>query len=143
MRALLADVNVQGHLSYLRRLLETLDLWPVLAELRLDLVTFPDLHLPRDLDDRSLWNRCQQDGWVLFTDNRNHDGPDSPEATLTDSWRNGHLPVLMLSNKGRFEHSRRYAELVALDVAELLFGMAQKEYLDQPRIFVPRSPGGV
>jgi hypothetical protein len=62
MRGLLADVNVQGHLRYLRQLLETLDLWIVLAELKLDLVTFPDLNLPRGLDDRSLWNHCQQQG---------------------------------------------------------------------------------
>ena len=59
MRGLLADVNVQGHLPYLRLLLDALDLWTVLAELKLDLVTFPDLNVPRGLDDRSLWNRCQ------------------------------------------------------------------------------------
>lgn len=139
MRGLLADVNLQGHLPYLRLLLERLDLWTVLAELNLALATFPDLSLPPDFDDRPLWNRCQQDGWVLFTENRNDDGPDSLEATLRDSWRPGHLPVLTLANKGKFEHSRRYAEQVATDVAELLFGVTQGEYRDQSRIFVPRS----
>jgi hypothetical protein len=138
MRGLLADVNVQGHVLYLRRLLEVLDLWIVLADLKLELLTFRDLHLPRDLDDRSLWNCCQQDGWVLFTENRNDDGPDSLEATLSDSWQSGRLPVLTLSNKLRFEHSREYAERVASDVAELLFGIAQQQYCDQPRIYVPR-----
>jgi hypothetical protein len=137
VRGLLADENVQGHLPYLRQLLETLGLWPVLAELKLELVTFPDLALARGLDDRSLWNRCQQDGWVLFTENRNHDGPDSLHATLTDSWRVGHLPVLTLANKAAFEHSRGYAERVATGVAETLFGIAHGEYRDQPRIYVP------
>jgi hypothetical protein len=139
VRGLLADVNVQGHLLYLRRLLEALGLWAVLAELKLAVTTFAELNLPRDLDDRALWNRCQQDGWVLFTENRNEDGPDSLQATLTDSWRPGHLPVLTLANKGRFEHSRGYAERVATDVADLLFGVAQGEYRERPRIFVPRS----
>lgn len=138
MRGLLADVNIQGHLSYLRRLLEALDLWAVLVELHLDLATFPDLQLPRNLDDRSLWNRCQQEGWVLFTDNRNHEDENSLEATLKDSWRMGCLPVLTLANKGRFENSANYANRVAVDVAELLFGVAHEEYLDQPRIYVPR-----
>ena len=138
MQGLLADVNVQGHLPYLRRLLEALGLWPVLAELKLTLTTFADLNLPRDLDDRTLWERCQQDSWVLFTENRNDDGPDSLQATLTGSWKPGHLPVLTLANKGRFEHSRGYAERVAIDVAELLFGIAQGEYRDQPRVYVPR-----
>jgi hypothetical protein len=136
MRGLLADVNVQGHLLYLRHLLEALDLWIVLGEL--EFVTFPDLALSRDLDDRSLWIRCQQDGWVLFTENRNDDGPDSLQATLMDSWQPGRLPVLTLSNKGRFEHNRGYAEQVAADIAEILFGVEQGQYRDQARIYVPR-----
>ncbi len=35
MHGLLADVNVQGHLPYLRRLLEALNLWPVIEALNL------------------------------------------------------------------------------------------------------------
>jgi hypothetical protein len=137
MRGLLADVNVQGHLPYLRHLLEVLGLWIVLVELNIGLVTFRDLQLPLDLDDRRLWNRCQQDGWVLFTENRNNDGPDSLQATLTDSWQLGHLPVLTLSNKGKFERDRSYAERLATDVAEHLFGISLGQYRDQPRIYVP------
>jgi hypothetical protein len=139
MRGLLADVNAQGHLPYLRRLLEKLDLWSVLAELHLDLVTFRDLNLPHDLDDRTLWNRCQQDEWVLFTDNRNHENENSLQATLADSWREGHLPVVTLANKGKFDHSVDYAKRVAIDVAELLFGIYQGQYRDQRRIYVPFS----
>lgn len=137
MRGLLADVNVQGHLPYLRHLIEAAGLWAVLVELDLRLVTFADLQLPPDLDDRPLWNRCQQDGWVLFTENRNHDGPNSLHATLRDSWQDGHLPVLTLSNKRRFERDRAYADEVAREVAELLFGIEQQEYRDQPRIYIP------
>ena len=75
----------------------------------------------------------------MFTDNRNQDSNDSLQATLMDSWRIGHLPVLTLANKGTFEHSRTYGESVAKDVADLLFGITYGEYRDQPRIFVPRS----
>jgi hypothetical protein len=139
MRGLLADVNVQGHSLYLRRLLETLDLWSVLVELHLDFATFRDLQLPRNLDDRSLWNRCQQDGWVLFTENRNDEDESSLQATLADSWQMGCLPVLTLANKEGFEHSASYAKRVAEDIAELLFGIAHEEYRDQPRIYVPLS----
>jgi hypothetical protein len=138
MQGMLADVNVQGHVLYLRRLLEIHDLWIILAGLQLRIVTFPDLDLPVDLDDRSLWNRCQQDGCVLFTENRNDDGADSLEAVLTDSWQSGYLPVLTLSNKLKFEQDRGYAERVASDVADLLFGIAHLENCDQPRIYVPR-----
>ena len=74
---------------------------------------------------------------MLWTENCNDDGPDSLQATLTDSWHVGRLPVLTLANKGRFEHSREYAEQVASDVAELLFGIVHTEYRDQARIYVP------
>jgi hypothetical protein len=139
MQGLLADVNVEGHLPYLRRLLESRDLWMILVEFNVRLATFRDLQFPRDLDDRALWNRCQQDGWVLFTENRNDDGPDSLHATLSDSWRGGQLPVLTLSSKGTFERDPEYAARVADTVADLLFGIAGAEqFCDQPRIYVPR-----
>jgi hypothetical protein len=138
MRGLLADANVQGHLPYLHNLLKALELWPLLVELNLQVATFPDLDLAPELDDRSLWNFCQVGGWVLFTDNRNDDGPDSLEATLSDTWQIGLLPILTLSNRGRFEHDREYGERVASDVAEILFGIVQEQnYRDRPRIYVP------
>src|SRR3954454_5385694 len=132
MRGLLADVNVQGHLPYLRRLLRALDLIPVLDELSISLVTLPDLKLPRDVDDRSLWDHCQVEGWVLFTENRNRSGEDSLQATLMDSWQPGKLPVLTLASKTKFEHVPAYAIRVATDIAELLLGISHGEYRDQP-----------
>lgn len=137
MQGLLADANVEGHLRYLDRLLEARGLWTVLSEFKFRLVTFSDLQLPRDIDDRLLWMRCQQDGWVLFTENRNHDGPDSLQATLDDSWQSGDLPILTLSDKERFRRDQEYASRVADDVAELLFGIQEENYRDQPRIYVP------
>lgn len=109
MRGLLADVNVQGHLPYLLHLLEALDLLALLAELNLEFATLPDLNLPRRIDDRTLWNFCQENGWVLFTADRRMVGADSLEATLRDSWQMGLLPVITLLNTGRFEKNGQYA----------------------------------
>ena len=125
MRGLLADVNVQGHSQSVRRLLETLDLWSILVDLALDFATFAELGLPENLDDRSLWHHCQQERWVLFTENRNEDGSNSLQATIVDSWRSGDLPVLTLANKRRFSKDPEYAREDARDVAEVLFGLAQ------------------
>ena len=80
-RAMLADANVQGQMKYIQALMDHLGLWRFLDDENLRFVTFPDLELDLDLDDRLLWNRCQEEGWVLFTDNRNEDGHDSLEAT--------------------------------------------------------------
>lgn len=137
MRGLLADVNVQGHLGYLKRLMEGQGLMEVLTELDISLATFPDLGLNRGLDDRSLWRYCQYHGWALFTDNRNHEDENSLSATIQDSWREGHLPVLTLANKRRFENDPTYAARVSRDVATLLFAVFVEGVRDQPRIFVP------
>jgi hypothetical protein len=140
MPGLLADINVQGHLEYLQRLIDGAGLLEMLRELDLRLVTFPDLGLDREIKDRQLWKYCQEYGWVLFTDNRNHEDDDSLEATLQDSWREGHLPVITLAKKGRFENSETYATRVAEDVAEILFRVFGENVLNQPRIYVPIKP---
>ena len=54
MPGLLADVNVQGHLPYLRRLMEGLGLLEIRTGMGLSLVTFPDLCLDRGIDDRTV-----------------------------------------------------------------------------------------
>jgi hypothetical protein len=46
--------------------------------------------------------------------------------------------VLTLANKTTFERSQEYSDRVAVDVAELLFGVTVGQYRDQPRIYVPR-----
>jgi hypothetical protein len=74
---------------------------------------------------------------VLFTDNRNHEDENSLNATPQDSWRDGHLPVLTLANKRKFENSEAYAARVAQDVAELLVVAFVDRIRNQPRVFVP------
>ncbi|HJT30586.1 MAG TPA: DUF5615 family PIN-like protein [Pirellulales bacterium] len=137
MRGLLADVNLEGHLRRIQQLLERDGLLDLLAELGLELVTLKDIGLPPEVDDRTLWQRCQHDGWVLFTDNRNDDGETSLQTTLND-WAPGKLPVLTLADKRRFERSTEYRRRVAADIADVLFGITGGEYRDRDRIFVPR-----
>lgn len=138
IRGLLADANLTGHFRYLLRLLEKLDLAAVFAELSLQFLTIDEAGLPSDIDDRSLWRFCQHEGWVLYTANRNAARTDSLQKTLDDSWQPGCLPLITLANKIEFEHSTNYRQRVAVDVAELLFGVAMGDYCDESRIYVPR-----
>jgi hypothetical protein len=137
MPGLLADVNVQGHLPYLKRLMESLGLLGVLTEYDIELLTFPDCDLNRQINDRDLWNYCQANDLILFTDDRNQEDENSLQATIQSSWREGHLPILTLSNKGKFENVPSYAIKVAEDVATLLFSSFHDGVRNQPRIFVP------
>lgn len=136
---LLADANLAGHFHYVVQLIGKLGLAGIFSELSVGFLTIDDLNLSPDIDDRSLWNFCQRGGWVLLTENRNAAGSDSLQTTLSDSWRPGDLPVITLAKKIEFEHSAEYRHRVATDVAELLFGIAHGEYLDDSRIYVPRG----
>jgi hypothetical protein len=100
-------------------------------------VTFPELGLDPRMDDRQLWNFCQANRFVLFTENRNHEDEDSLSATISDSWNEGHLPVLTLANKGKFENSASYAITVADNVTDLLYGIFYEKLQTPPRIFLP------
>jgi hypothetical protein len=143
-RGLLADNNLEGHVPYLRRLVGKLGLWGVIKDLGLELKTFSDLGTDRGLDDRTLWRYCQAEQYVLITDHRNQDAPDSLEATLRDSWHDGLLPVITLASKDDFEHNPDHARRVASDVAEILFGIAEEQmYRDRPRIWVPFPPAAL
>jgi hypothetical protein len=113
MPGLLADVNVQGHLPYLVRLIHGIDVLDLLTDVGITFEIFPDRGLNSQMTDRALWNYCQA-----------HE-------------LEGHLPVLTLANKAQFEHSASYATRVANDVANLLFSIFHENLRNQPRIFVP------
>lgn len=138
MRGLLADKNIEGHQALIARLLEPSGLRKALADLGLEFATFAQAGLQPDIDDQTLWQRCQDEGWVLFTDNRNRDGETSLQATLASLWAPGKLPVLTLANKRRFEQNADYRKLVAEHVAELLFSILAGDSRDLDRIYVPR-----
>lgn len=141
MNGLLVDVNLQGHLPYLLRVMDQLGLLEFLQDQRF--ATFPEVGLPPASNDRLVWNYCQTNALVLLTDNRNRDGIDSLESTLIDSARTDCFPVVTISNKDEFERSPEYAERVAKSVAEILYGLANDiRYRGIPRLYVPSpSPG--
>jgi hypothetical protein len=142
MRGLLADVNVQRHaLVLLRGILErsSIDLWNLLTESGLRFSSLVETGLSNSINDEALWKFCQEDGWVLFTDNRNAEEEKSLEVTLQNLWHLGDIPVVTVSDKTKLETNSEYAEQVAFDLAELLFGIEQGEYRDRPRIYVPLS----
>lgn len=138
MRGLLADKNIEGHQARIVKTLEPSGLLRALTGLGIEFARFAEAGFEPDIDDRSLWQRCQAEGWVLFTDNRNDDGETSLQATLAAFWSPGKLPVLTLANKRRFEHDADYRKLISEEVAELLFNILAGDSRDCDRIYVPR-----
>ena len=82
MRAIMGDVNIEGHVRLVVDLMRG-EKWRELWEsLHLPLRTFADFGLAADASDAVVWHFCQREQIVLITANRNADGPDSLEITL-------------------------------------------------------------
>jgi hypothetical protein len=47
--------------------------------------------------------------------------------------------VVTLANKSKFQRNNRHALQVAAEVADILIGITLGQFLDQPRIYVPRA----
>lgn len=135
MRGLLADNNAEGDLSVLlRRLLDNawLEFW---NELDLHVVSFEEIGLPRNADDRTLWKTCQNDGLVLITVNRNAHGPDSLQAVIPDENTQRSLPVVTIANPDRVRMDSEYAAHVAERLLEYLLEI--DKLLGAGRIYIP------
>lgn len=140
MTGIVPDVNIQGQIAALTRWLAQSEFAGLWNSLELNVHTFEGLGWAINTPDREVWNRCQSNGLVLITDNRNHDGSDSLEATLRDSVLPDSLPVVTISDKEALWKDRAYAERVAVDLLEILsdtrdFGT----YLGAGRLFLPKN----
>lgn len=138
MRGLLADENVEGHLAQLVALVRAAGLLETLPGVAF--ASFADVGLTAGTPDRDVWAFCQRERWVLLTANRNNDGPDSLNAAMAAGWTPDDLPVLTFANAGRFRAGGDYADFVARETADVLFGLTAGEYRDQPRVHLPRAP---
>lgn len=120
MPSLLADGNVEGHLQALVYVLESPSWQELWADLDVEIITFDQLNLSKDVSDVVLWRSCQQRDVVLITGNRNDEGPESLEAAIRSENTDSCLPVLTISDPARIFTDRLYAEHVAERLLETL-----------------------
>jgi hypothetical protein len=123
VQAILADVNVQGHLGVLVTILESptwRDLWHGLG---LAVKTLRSLGLTPGVPDDTLWHTCQREEVALITANRSADEPDSLEATLGSHGTPESLPVFTLAHADRVLTSREYAERAAARLLDYLLNI--------------------
>jgi hypothetical protein len=115
------------------------ELW---AAVRLARVSFADLGVATSTSDRVLWNLCQARGLVLITGNRNHDGPDSLDATLSDSLTPTSLPVMTIGDPDRVSRDGHYAATVVADLIQYLFDIRYdlNSALGTGRLYLPKKP---
>jgi hypothetical protein len=135
MPGILADVNVEKHLRQLIGLLQSerrRELW---AALDFEALTFPDLGIDPTTSDRLVWQRCQSDGLILLTANRNRQGPDSLEETILALNQKDSLPVFTIADDQRFVTDAAYREQVADRCLEYLYDV--ENLRGTGRLFLP------
>lgn len=132
MIALLADHNLEGHARLLLGTLEAMG-WVELLDVRL--ATFAEIRLAQDSSDRAVWRSAQELGMLLLTGNRNREGPDSLEQTLSDEVSPDSLPVLTVGDSKRLRADRQYRHACAERLAEILVDLDR--YTGIPRLFIP------
>jgi hypothetical protein len=110
--SLLADANIQVQVAILAARMQGQawrDFWD---DLGLRLVTFPDVGLRPSDSDAVVWRRCQEQGLLLLTDNRNVDGAESLEATIRAHTTPTSLPVFTIGNVRSLSSDSGYANRV-------------------------------
>lgn len=127
----LVDHNMKG---------QAILLWGTLAAagwldlLPLRLVTFADVDLPIDSNDRTVWRFAQTHHLLLLTGNRSMTGPDSLEQTIREESTSASLPVITVGSVGRLDE-REYRERCASRLIEIVIDL--DNYLGTGRLFIP------
>jgi predicted nuclease of predicted toxin-antitoxin system len=131
VNTILVDHDIEGQI---------LILWGALAAegwlefCLLQLVTFVQVGLPMDSNDRTVWRFAQAQGVILLTHNRNMKDEDSLEQTLREENTSTSLPVITVGRVERLRE-RTYRERCAVRLVEIVLEIVQ--YLGAGRLFIP------
>lgn len=135
VKGILADIHMTGPVADPARAMQGAswqDLW---NDLELALFTFEDVNLTATSTDAEIWHKCQEEQLILITNNRNHDSPESLEATISRHNTRDSLPVFTIGDLDRFRKNRDYAERVLERLYECLLDM--EKLLGTGRLFLP------
>jgi hypothetical protein len=116
---ILTDNDVVGAVRAFRRILESEEWAELTSILDLQFIKFPDVELPRDAPDVTVWQRCQEVGALLITGNRSS-GTDSLEQTIHEQGRSDRFPVLAIGDPQRVTREPAYARECAMSLLDFV-----------------------
>jgi hypothetical protein len=102
--------------------------------LDIPMLTFTDVGLSIDSNDRDVWRFAQEKQLILLTGNRNNEGRDSLQQTIQDENKPTSLPVITIGIIDRLRE-RTYREQCAERLVEIILNI--ENYLGAGRIFIP------
>jgi hypothetical protein len=128
----LIDHNLKGHALVLFGAIASqgwLDIVPM------QFVTFAEMDLLIDSDDRTVWRLAQENQMILLTANRSMKGKDSQEQVMREENTSESLPVITVSNADRLLNDSEYRGRCVESLVEIVLYI--DTYRGARRIFIP------
>jgi predicted nuclease of predicted toxin-antitoxin system len=98
-------------------------------------ITFREIELSTNSNDRVVWQIAQENQMILLTANRNMKGKDSLEQVLREDNTPDSLPVVTIGNLDRFSNEPSYRSRCADRMIEIMLDI--ENYIGVGRIFIP------
>ena len=127
----LIDHNLKGHALVFFGAIASqgwLDVIPI------QFVTFADMNLSIDSDDRTVWRLAQENRMILLTANRSMRGKDSLEQVMREESTSESLPVMTVSNADRLLNDSEYRGRCVESLVEIVLDI--DTYRGARRIFI-------
>ncbi len=126
----LIDHNLKGHALVFFGAIAS-EGWLDIVPIRF--VTFAEMDLSIDSDDRVVWRLAQKNHIILLTVNRSVKGKDSLEQVMREESTPESLPVITVSNADRLLNDSEYSGRCVESLVEI----ALDTYRGARRIFIP------
>ncbi|WP_445249728.1 ACP S-malonyltransferase [Microcoleus sp. OTE_8_concoct_300] len=128
----LIDHNLGGHAEILLGNIASQG-WLNLLPIRV--VTFKQMNLSIDSNDRVVWRLAQANQMILLTANRSMRGEDSLEQVIREENTVDSLPVITIGDADRFLVARVYRNRCVDRILEILLDI--ETWMGVGRLFVP------
>jgi hypothetical protein len=128
----LIDHNLKGHALVFFGAIAAqgwLDIVPI------QFVTFAEMDLSINSDDRTVWRLAQKNQMILLTANRSMKGKDSLEQVMREENTSESLPVITVSNADRLLNDSEYRDRCVESLVEIVLDI--DTYRGARRIFIP------
>lgn len=128
----LIDHNLRGHAVLLSGSILSggwLDWVPI------RFITFDEMKLPINSDDRVVWQLAQSNQMILLTANRSMKGENSLEQVMREEITPTSLPVITIGNADRLLNAPEYRERCAIRLVEIVLDI--DGYRGVSRLFIP------
>lgn len=136
IRGVLADNNCEGHVRALLRIVDQdATLNAIWRDLALDLMTFEQLGLPRNANDRLILALCQEERLLLITDNRSQIDDHALGRAIAQTSDESAIPVVTIGNVQRFVRDSAYRLDAAIQLMDYLLDL--ETWYGTGRIYIP------